>query len=57
MLIAIVEGQPHFELLVTKSREVSELGSNELERNGLLESCLLLAEVTAVIMATVSCQR
>ena len=57
MHFAVVEGQPHFELLVTKSREVSELSSNELERNGLLESCLLLAEVTAIIMAAVSCRK
>lgn len=57
MHFAVVEGQPHFELLVTKSREVSELGSNELGRSGLLESCLLLVEVTAIVMAAVSCRR
>ena len=57
MHFAVVEGQPHFELLATKSREVSELSSNELERNGLLESCLLLAEVTAIIMAAFSCRK
>lgn len=56
MHFAAVEEQPHFELLETKSRGVSELGSNELERNGLLESCLLLAEVTAIIMTAFSCQ-